>query len=161
MSFYICKESLQTFAQISTDLIIHLLICWNCCTIKPRWIEVSLGKNFSVLTAQRKRHSTVTCPLPACSSYSTLGPSPLHPFIALLSKKGSETVDNTTASNWPQREKARVRLEFAPRVWVLWNMWYLGSFLSTFFLQLPATGRGRKGCQSLNLDAFGWFIPDL
>lgn len=64
----------------------------------------------------------------------------------------------------PQTDLSKRRcvfcLEFAPCVWVLRNMWYLGSSLSTLFLQLPATGR-RKECQSLNLDAFGWFIPGL
>lgn len=154
MSFYICKECLQTFAQISTDLIIHLLICWNCCTIKPRWTEVSLGKNFSVLTAQRKRHSTVRCPLPACSSYSTLGPSPLHPSLhCYLKREVKLLIIQLPQTDLSERRRELVlNLLLVSGCYELCGTWDLSLVLaSCSYLQQEEEGRGARALTWMHL----------
>lgn len=138
-----------------------LIICWELLHDQTTLNRSVLGEKLFSLNSSKEetQHTQLssTC-LPQLFCAWTFSPPPpsLHCYLKREVKLMIIQLSQTDLS-----KRSLVLLEFAPCVWVSWNIWYLGSFLSTLFLQLPATGRGRKGCQSLNLDAFGWFLSDL
>lgn len=139
-----------------------LLICWDLLHDQTTLNRSVLVEKFLSLNSSKEetQHSQLSSTCLQQLSYTwTFSPPPpsLHCYLKREVKLLIIQLPQTDLS----KRRCVFCLEFAPCVWVLWNMWYLGSSLSTLFLQLPATGRRRKGCQSLNLDAFGWFIPGL